>query len=202
MRLSYRATAGAVIVAAVAGAAVAPWAHAQPIRPGAAASLTPAAAKAAFGRFIQRRYPSARGYWTCPAAQDFGCLAEVGVAGKRHLISATARASGTAIVIVNVRDRSWVRRWSPYTKEVIRGFNSPGSASVNSPYFDWAFLAAQAHEAWQQQRKSFRAQAFDGRETGWQVFYDFGCKTRASLITCTNALGDSIRYGPTGEPGR
>jgi hypothetical protein len=165
----------------------------------ALARLVPVAT--AFGEFIHHRYATATGRWACPDAQNGACLGEVRVGSRRHLISAVSKVGPRATTFVHVRDRSWVRRWSPYSKAVIRGFGAPGSASVNSPYFDWPLVAAGANDAWRRHRTTFDVRGFDGDSAGLGAFYDFGCAVHGTLIRCANALGDGIRYAPSGEPG-
>ena len=156
--------------------------------------------KAAFGRLIEQRYPGATGYWTCPAAQQLACLGEVRVGARRHLVAGQPTASGGSITFTNVYDRSWVRRWSAYSTRFTRGFETPGVESVNGGYFDWPFLVAGAYDGWRRGKKAFAATAYDGPVAGLRIFYRFRCTVRAALVTCANALGDSMRYSPRGAP--
>ena len=160
---------------------------------------SPAAAQHAFGRWLHARYRSITGYWTCPRAQiagdTAGCLAEVRVVGIRHLVFAAARMRNGRIAFVHSETR-WVRRWSAYSRTLLRGGNRDlaGEASVNSPAFDWWWLAAGALGPWQRHLRSFVVSAFDGDSRGFGRFYNFSCRVGGRVLTCTNALGDAMRY--------
>ena len=126
------------------------------------------AATQAFGRWLHGRYGSVNGYWTCPTSQRYenriDSLAEVHVAKTRHLTAATATLSGAHVVFSRVRDSAWVRRWSPYSRHYLIGpqsFKVPGTASENSPAFDWAFIAQGAAGGWQRHR-TFHVDGYDG----------------------------------------
>jgi len=164
--------------------------------------LTPATELAAFLRWISSRYPTAGGYWVCPQAQISGgegiCLAEVRVGRRLHSLHAAAKVSGGKIILQYRYDTTWVRHWSRFSSRVIGGFDTPGAASVNSPAYDWAWLAAGAHYAWQHHRTAFSVVDFDGDSLGFARLFRFECHVRGRTITCTNALGDSMRYRPRG----
>ena len=156
----------------------------------------------AFGRWLHRRYGSAQGAWTCPAAQRFGnridCLAEMRVAETRHLTFASATLSGAHVVFSRIRDNAWVRHWSPYSRRYLIGpqsFNVPGKASENSPAFDWAFIAQGAAAEWRRHR-AFQVNGYDGYALGWRRFFDFACSVHGRLVVCANAFGDAMRYRP------
>jgi hypothetical protein len=153
----------------------------------------------AFAQYIQHRFADARGYWTCPAAQiagsDASCLAELRVGRFRHLFSATFDVSASGATLVNSFDKRWARRWSAYSHGLISGFSTPGTASVNGRGFDWVWLAAGAY-AGRNHRDAFIVDSYDGNGTGWGAFYNFTCGHHGSVIQCTNAFGDSIRYRP------
>jgi hypothetical protein len=177
---------------AACGAVTAPKSNNRATRvPGAAAST------AAFGRYLHHRYGPVRGHWICPTAQAFpitgyrGCLAEVKAGRKWHHLSAGARFSGPRVVISVGAVTTWVRRWWPYSRHFIRVGPkpwAPGTISVNSPAYDWWFLARCAHG---QKRKCI---AFDGLAQGFFRFYSFTCVGRHGLIVCTNRIGDVMRY--------
>jgi Tol biopolymer transport system component len=141
------------------------------------------------------------GYWTCPVEQLYGsditCLGEVEAGTTWHLDFATATQSGAQVVFTKPSDRAWTRAWSAYGSYVLRGFQTPGVASVNSPAFDWGWLGQQLSFEWKQHKAHFTAGACDGQCGGWQHIFNFNCSVVGSLVTCTNALGDSIRYRPT-----
>jgi hypothetical protein len=157
----------------------------------------------AFGRWLDNRYGSAHGYWTCPKGQIFrnsaGCLAEVLVARTRHLTSADATMRNGRIIFVHVSDTRWVRRWSVFSATVLRrgaSYHLPGKASVNSSAFDWWWLASGAYSSWQRDRRSFVVNALDGNSAGLGRIYKFACGVLGRTVTCKNVLGDAMRYMP------
>ncbi|HET7048185.1 MAG TPA: hypothetical protein VFI54_07965 [Solirubrobacteraceae bacterium] len=79
---------------------------------------------------------------------------------------------------------------------MIAGFRTPGRAQVNSPAFDWAWLAAGAHYNYTRHKRSFTVVDYDGNSSGYGKIFDFSCRTGGALIQCTNAFGDSMRYRP------
>ena len=99
-------------------------------------------------------------------------------------------------MISRARDHSWFRRWSSYSRRPLAGFDTPGKASVNSPAFDWAFLALGAGDGWKRGRKSFSVNSYDGDSAGLRRFFVFRCGVRGALVTCRNAFGDAMRYRP------
>lgn len=163
-------------------------------------ALTSATELTAFLHWISSGYPSAHGYWACPQAQIFSgqgiCLAEVNVGTKRYLFSASAKLSGGKVTLLHKADQAWVRRWSRFSKRVIAGTGAPGTASVNSPYYDWSWLAAGTHAAREDHRSSFSLSAFDGFSKGFGRLFTFRCRASGGMIRCANTLGDAIRYRP------
>lgn len=164
---------------------------------------SPAAATAAFGRLLRQLYGEIHGYWTCPppAIRDrVDCLAEVRTGRNWHQIAMSARVRNSVIVLMTLTNdaaQSWVRRWTPYSRHFILRSHEPqvpGVVSVNSPAYDWGWLAGLARglKAGQTRRLS----ALDGDVNGWERFYLFTCSARGSVITCRNALGDAMRYRP------
>lgn len=166
------------------------------------ARLTSATELSAFLHWIASRYANARGYWTCPNAQISAgigvCYAEIKVGPRVHFLHAAAKLQPGRVVLFAKFDTSWKRHWSRFTRRVIASTGTPGRASVNSPAYDWAWLAAGAHYRWHQHRKVFSASAFDGGSRGLGRFFSFRCHLHGRTITCTNALGDSMRYRPRG----
>jgi hypothetical protein len=165
-------------------------------------TLTSATELAAFRHWIASRYPTAHGYEACPSAQIFSgqgsCLGEVRVGRRWHQIGAAASVQHGAVALHYLRDTSWVRRFSRYGRHVIAGVGAPGTASVNSPDYDWAWLAAGAHAGWIGHRRTFSVDAYDGDSAGFGRLFMFHCRVRGATITCTNALGDAMRYRPRG----
>ena len=184
-----------ILVAAVAVTLLSPIASASPVR-----APTPAAATAAFEHWLHERYGSITGYWTCPRAQiitgRIDCLAEVRAGRTWHQTSASARRLGGRITFSHVDDVAWIRHWWPYSRRfIIRSHQDvPGVISVNSPAYDWGFLAREIHGL--APGHTIRADAYDGYGAGWFRFYLFTCAARTELITCTNKLGDVMRYRP------
>jgi TolB protein len=75
-------------------------------------------------------------------------------------------------------------------------------ASVNGPAFDWAWLGQQIYYDWKRHEVRFSGWACDGQCGGWQRIFVFHCAASGPLVTCANALGDSIRYRPTATTSR
>jgi hypothetical protein len=168
----------------------------------ATVTLTPTRELSAFLRWVTSRYPYPRGYWTCPQAQIVDgtgiCIAEITVGTRIHQLRAVAMVQRGAIVLRYKSDTAWVRRWSPFRHRVIAGLGASGTASVNSPAYDWGWLAGQVHFKWQHHHSRFSAVAYDGPSLGLRHLYRFRCVTHRHTIRCTNALGDSMRYRPRG----
>jgi hypothetical protein len=102
------------------------------------------------------------------------------------------------VVISQVVGTAWVRHWSPYARHFIRRSDErqvPGVISVNSPAYDWGFLLTDCDTAFRPGRTS-RCDAYDGNGGGLFHFFMFTCSESGDLVTCTNALGDSVRYRP------
>jgi hypothetical protein len=163
--------------------------------PGAAVSTL------AFGRYLQHRYGSVNGYWTCPAdkAQTFpatgsrSCLGEVAASGEWHQLAGDARFSGSRVIISIDRHAvtNWLRHWWRYSRRfILIGPKpwAPGTISVNSPAYDWWFLARCAHA---QKRQCIGA---DGLTQGFSRFFLFKCAGAGALVICKNSLGDVMRY--------
>jgi hypothetical protein len=117
------------------------------------------------------------------------------------LFTVAKLSSGSAVFVSRLGhaksyDRTQKRQWSPYSASVIRGFAVPGVASVNGPYYDWPFVAGYAFDAWQHNRKVFKAWGFDGPSKGLDKFYSFTCRVTDAVIQCANVLGDSMKYLP------
>jgi hypothetical protein len=164
--------------------------------------LTSASELSAFHRWISSRYPGAHGYSACPQAQIFRnqgiCLAEVKAGRTWHMLHAAPTLKHGRIVLLYQYDTAWTRRWSRFSRSVIAGFHTPGTASVNSPAYDWAFLAQAAHFDWRHHRTSFSIIDYDGPSSGFEHLFTFDCHVRGRTIACRNALGDAIHYRPQG----
>jgi hypothetical protein len=189
-----------LILAGLALAACGPASASKPSSrtlrvPGAAASTS------AFGRYLHHRYGSVTGYWTCPSAkaQAFpatgsrSCLGEVAAHGERHLLLGDARFSGSRVVI-SVDPHAvatWTMHWWPFSRQFITVGPkpwAPGTISVNSPAYDWWFLARCAHTG------KTQCVGADGLAQGFSRFYLFKCAASNGLVVCQNRLGDVMRY--------
>ena len=155
-----------------------------------------------FGRLLHHRYGSFKGYWTCPVGQLFGsqilCQAEFKKGRRWHSVSANADVRGAQVGFSHVNGVSWIRTWSPYTAKVLSGFQTPGTASVNTKYEDWAFVGAGAYYDWSRHLKSAVVNGYDGPGPGLERFTMFHCRITVTQVACTNSFGDSIRYLPGG----
>ncbi len=155
-----------------------------------------------FRHLLHQRYGTFRGYIICPAGQMFGtevdCQAEFRQGTTWYRAYAIGNVGTDPTSFSHFFSDSWKRRWSSYSAASIRGFHTPGVASVNTPYYDWAFLAANAYQLWKKHRQSAVVDAFDGNVTGFRHFENFHCTFRPRRVFCTNAFGDAMRYRPTG----
>ena len=141
---------------------------------------TSAAASAAFGRLLHQRYGDVRGFWTCPIAGDVidartSCLAEVRAGLTWHQTSALAGLRAGRVVISKIVNTAWVRHWWPYSRHFILRSDEPqvpGDISVNSPAYDWGFLAECAGTG---SGRPFHCDAYDGNGTGLFRFFLFTC---------------------------
>jgi hypothetical protein len=159
----------------------------------------------AFGTSVNQRFPHrTKSYWTCPRIQftgsSVGCEAQFKVGDKWHHVTGFVTHSSGRTTVSYTSHRSWTRRWSRYSTRVISGFSTPGVAAVNSPYFDWAWLAAGLHDRWQRHQTRFKMSSYDGESTGLGAFYTFSCQASAELVRCANRFGDAIAYLPGGRP--
>jgi hypothetical protein len=187
---------------ALAAAAITTSASASPTR-----TPSPAAATAALGRFLRQLYGETHGYWTCPGPAIDGrvdCLAEVHTGSRWHQVTVSAWIRHGVIAFTTTTNdaaRSWVRRWSPYSRHYIVSTESipvPGVASVNSPAYDWGWLAGFAERLKDGETRRLAAvDGYDGPgERGLGRFFTFTCSRKDRLISCRNRLGDAMRYRP------
>ncbi len=79
----------------------------------------------------------------------------------------------------------------PIAGDVI-GARTSCLAEVRAAY-DWGFLAQCAGSG---SGHPYRCDAYDGNGTGLFRFFLFTCSGSRDLVTCTNRLGDSMRYRP------
>lgn len=161
---------------------------------------SPPAARAAFGRLLHHLYGSIHGYWTCPPPASNGrldCLAEVHAGRRWHQVSASASRSNGVIWMNRVSAARWTRDWSPFSRHYILRSNEPqvpGVVSVNSPAYDWGWLASGARGV--KAGSTRKIDGLDGDDSGLTRFFIFTCSRRGGLITCRNSLGDAMRYRP------
>ncbi len=166
--------------------------------PATTQALTSSAADRTFHHWLVTHLGYTHGYYTCPAGQlsssGVSCEAEFLVGATHHSVGAFVTPRGGATV-THPYDSHWIRRWSPYSRRVIAGFGTPGSASVNSPYFDWSFIASGIYyEGWRQHRRAFTVNGYDGKGTGLMRFFSFRCHRQNDVAYCANSFGDSIRF--------
>ncbi len=164
---------------------------------------SPAAATAALGRLLHQLYGGFHGYWTCPGPAVDGridCIAEVHEGRLWHQVTVSARWRNGVVVFFTTTNRpaqSWVRHWSPYSRHyIVRSHESaPGVLAVNSPAYDWGWLAGLAQRL--KDGETRQLGSVDGYTgPGFGRFFTFICSRQSALITCRNALGDAMRYRP------
>ena len=167
-----------------------------------AGAPSPATAAAAFGRLLHQLYGGIDGHWTCPRAvlDRVDCVGEVHTGRQWHWLTMSAvRRNGVVVLmtLTNKAAQSWARRWSPYSRHfILRSAEPgvPGIVSVNSPVYDWGWLAGLVKGL--KAGQTGRFSSVDGPEYGAGRLYTFTCARRGGLITCRNALGDAMRYRP------
>ena len=123
------------------------------------------------------------------------CLGEVRSGRTWHQLGTVAKWSGSTVVFSRFSGTKWARHWWPYSRHFILRSNEsqvPGVVSVNSPAYDWGFLAQCA--AGVEKDHTGSCQAYDGDANGWLRFYRFSCSRPTGLVTCSNSLGDVMRY--------
>lgn len=110
----------------------------------------------------------------------------------------TARRRHGAISLETLTDGAavtWVRQWSPYSRHFILRSDEPqvpGVISVNSPAYDWGWLARCVTVV--KAARTVSCDAYDGDNSGLTRFYSFACAKHAGVVTCTNKLGDAMRW--------
>jgi hypothetical protein len=157
-----------------------------------------AAVIAAFVSLLHARYGAVQPYATCPIAQhgDYGwnCISEFQIGETHYLVQSLVRFERDRYVPTHVDSTRWTRSWRPVAKATLAQFHVRGTAEVNGPAFDWAFLAAGA--ASPRKERTFQLSSLDGYVTGFEHVLFFTCTARRGVVTCTNAFGDAMRYRP------
>jgi hypothetical protein len=153
----------------------------------------------AFGQLLHRRFGVVNGFWNCPSTSSvvgakIACLAEVRSGNLWHQVSALAGEANGHVVLSQVADTAWRRTWTPYSRHFIIRSNEPqvpGLLSVNSPTYDWGFLAECAEGV----RTGVRdCSAYDGNGSGLAPLFRFACSRHVTVVICANVLGDAMRY--------
>jgi hypothetical protein len=168
---------------------------------GGASAAAPREATAAFSALIASRYPGERGFRACShvdySPTEIDCWAETSKGTKRRMISATA-SPGSKVVFTKVASRSWIRRWTPVAQRLVHEFGASGTATANSPAYDWAFLLGAAADGFRRQTLPASYFAVDGNRSGMPAaMFRFRCTLAGVVVTCSNALGDELRYTPS-----
>ena len=157
-------------------------------------------------RWLNRRHPHrSDSYWTCPRGQLFGdevsCQAEFRQGTWWYDAHALVKLTAGRIQLSYPGENRWKRRWSGYSSRLISGVGPvPGVAAVNKPVEDWAWLAAQVYQRWQQHAARFDANSYDGNSAGLDAFVVYHCEAGAAVVRCVNRFGDAISYLPYGRP--
>ena len=164
-------------------------------------SAPPREATAAFSALIAARYPGERGFRACShvsySPTEIACWAELSKGTARRMVSATA-SPGSKVVFTKVASRTWIRRWAPVPQRLVHDFGATGTATANSPAFDWAFLLGFADGRYRQHTLPASFFAVDGNRSGMPAaMFRFRCMLAGRVVTCANALGDALRYTPT-----
>lgn len=161
-----------------------------------------------FGQLLQQRYGAAAGVWSCAPPRGRTTVACIGEwrSGTRswHQAGAARTTRGGQSSFMGLQVYSWTRRWSTYSRKVLKWGLKPyprGVASVNGPasVFTWSEVARCASRLTTGQAISCTS-VDNARLNGAGQFYRFQCSLREQgRIVCANSLGDAMRYRPLGN---
>jgi Subtilase family len=200
-----RSGAIAVCVVMLACMATPQVGHARSVARAHAAHVTAGQAERVFTGWLNQHFRHRiHTYRTCPDYYPTGpviCHAEFKQGRFWYEASLDVSRVGGRLVVTYPSFRRWLRRWSSYSARILRGVGEiPGVASVNSPDFDWAWLAAQLYQSWQRHEQSFSGNDYDGDSRGLGMFDIFHCQAASDHVICANKLGDAIYWLPYGVP--
>jgi hypothetical protein len=89
---------------------------------------------------------------------------------------------------------SWTRKWAAVPPAVVHSFGAAGTATANSPTFDWGWLIGSGLDP---RRPPAAVFDVDGGTRGMPAAnFLFRCFRAGSVVRCRNALGDELRYSP------
>jgi hypothetical protein len=167
---------------------------------GVAAAAGPDA-KASFRALTDARYGRQPGFWQCApvnySKRKLQCWAEIHRGARFRRVSAMATAPPSAPRFTKLRSQAWTRRWARLPPSIVHDFGARGTASANGPAYDWAFLLGFADSAFKGHKLPASSIIFDGNSSGFpRAMFRFHCALAGRTITCTNALGDALRYVP------
>lgn len=200
-----RSRAIAVCAAMLACLATPELGNARPATRAHAAQVTAAQADAVFAGWLNQHFRHrTHTYATCPDFYPTGpvvCQAEFKQGRFWYAASLNVSLAGGRLVVAYPSYQRWLRRWSAYSARILSGVGKiPGVASVNSPDFDWAWLAAQLYQHWQRHEQTFSGDSYDGDSRGLDTFFVFFCQAASDHVICANKLGDAIYWLPYGVP--
>jgi hypothetical protein len=200
-----RSRAIAVCAAMLACLATPELGNARPATRAHAAQVTAARADAVFAGWLNQHFRHrTHTYATCPDFYPTGpvvCQAEFKQGRFWYAASLNVSLAGGRLVVAYPSYQRWLRRWSAYSARILSGVGKiPGVTSVNSPDFDWAWLAAQLYQHWQRHEQTFSGDSYDGDSRGLDTFFVFFCQAASDHVICANKLGDAIYWLPYGVP--
>jgi hypothetical protein len=168
---------------------------------GSVASAAPDDATASFRALTNARYGSQPGFWRCApvnySKRELQCWAEIHRGARYRRISAMAAAPPSDPRFTNVRSQAWTRKWRRVSASIVHEFGARGTASANGAGYDWAFLLGFADSAFRGHKLPASSIVFDGNSSGFpRAMFRFRCALAGRTITCSNALGDALRYVP------
>jgi hypothetical protein len=155
-------------------------------------------ATAAFATTIKARYGTQSGYWRCAPGYVPGrldCWAEIHRGPAYRSIQATANMSPSSPAIHGIRaTASWTRTWAPVSAAVVHSFGARGTASANSPAFDWGWLIQSGLDPRDPPAAVFVVDG--GTRAMPAAIFLFHCFAHERAVRCRNSLGDELRYPP------
>lgn len=162
-------------------------------------ALNPTSDREALLTKLGHGVPSLEKNYVCPAVEIFngqsGCYAEYFSAGRWHLVEAGVTVRGDEYVVTIYFKRSWHRRWIMNSHSCLKGWGVTGKLETNEGTCEASLIKDVPFELRHHHVPRFLG--WDGTDTaGFDPMGLYQCRSRAGVITCSNKLGDAVRYRP------
>ncbi|WP_028061170.1 hypothetical protein [Candidatus Solirubrobacter pratensis] len=179
--------------------------------------LTKANATAAFKTLLAAKYGSAwsdaaRAWALCPREEFFpladndddgeyddGLPAAICMAQFRHgrtwryVSGRIEEGQDGAVFEPKPYTREWTRKWRKLPAKCLRQLHLRGTAYSNDGTCPALMISDLAYDV-RKGRKPRRAYWHGTNTAGFQTLASYRCTTRARIVTCTNGLGDALRW--------